>query len=648
MIPKILYVFSLLSLVFGNENSSLYYDSYHGEPITEEEYQQHVVENTTFWCTNVLSTCNPDEWRRVDGSCNNLCHPNRGMPHTPTLRLLPASFSGNVEEGFQIRDSKSGDPLPDERPLRTSLLPEARVPDQVFTQLVAHYLLFSVSDTLSIHDSINFVRWKPYCCLPQGKKDRDCVQVKIPNDDPVHRFSHLRCMKITRPLSYQSEGCLQNDTVPERIISATPSLDLSGLYGADPAKLAEKGRLFKNGLLQYELINGKMWPPNVKSNDTLCILNEPPAETRCHATPEDALNSLPGINLFGIWFWRLHNYIASELAKVNPCWNDDKLFYTARDINIAISLQIYFYELMPSLMGVTNLLRAGVLSPHPGFRDVYNPQHFPQISAEFAYALRWFHIIQENEQKMYDTKGNYLKSMPLTNLTLRTGYLAIDNNLDHITQGAFRQPGGRFESSVDPDIAEIGLSRATEGTDIPTFDLVKNRYFGLGPYVKYLALCSGRKFKKFDDLVGYIKPERLDIIKDKYKNVEDIDLMAGLWTELPAEGSFLPKTLQCIMEEQFIRFIVSDRHWFERPNRPHAFTLKQLLEIRKSTISRLLCDVGDKVTEIQPYGFIRPGPGNKIASCDRIPKIDFRAWKDRSCVSSNYAGNPYARDELSE
>lgn len=65
----------------------------------------------------------------------------------------------------------------------------------------------------------------------------------------------------------------------------------------------------------------------------------------------------------------------------------------------------------------------------------------------------------------------------------------------------------------------------------------------------------------------------LDVIKEKYKHVEDIDLLAGLWVELPATGSFLPKTLQYLMLEQHFRFLVSDRHWYERPNRPHAFNL---------------------------------------------------------------------------
>lgn len=63
------------------------------------------------------------------------------------------------------------------------------------------------------------------------------------------------------------------------------------------------------------------------------------------------MNALLGINLVAIWFWRYHNYIAKELHEINPCWSDDRLFYTARDINIAMSVQIYYYELLATFMG---------------------------------------------------------------------------------------------------------------------------------------------------------------------------------------------------------------------------------------------------------------------------------------------------------
>ncbi|CAG4966592.1 unnamed protein product [Parnassius apollo] len=603
------------------------YDSFTGTPISLEEVKRRDERNITLWCTNQIEPCDPEEGRRVDGSCNNLRYPQRGAIHTPTYRLLPAVYDKN----FEPRLSKSGHSLPMARFLRTSLLAEGRLPDQKFTTLATNFLAFMSSDVLSGEDTVKFLIRKTYCCQQRGKTDRDCVPNKIPDDDPVHRFSNIRCLNMTRPESFQSVGCIKNNTVPERIMSATPAFDLSVLYGTTLQALMEKGRLFKGGLLKYEVEKGRIWPPSLKTGSGVCFLNQKPQETRCHNTPYFTTNSIAGVNLLSVWFWRLHNFIATGLSKVNPCWNDDKVFYTARDINIAIALQIFFYELLPAYFGHENLLKDGVLSPTPGFRDDYNEHLFPQTSLEFPFVLRWFHTTQEGNMNLYDTHGNYLKKVPIVNITLRTGFFDVDDNMDYVTQGNFRQATGKADYIVDPDVVEMGLGSPQRAADLLTNDLAKNRLFGFQPYIKYREFCFKQSFKIFDDLLQAIDPERVELLKDVYENVEDIDLIAGIWLEKLIEGGNVPPTLYCVVVEQLLRVIASDRHWYERPKRPNAFTNEQLQEIRKATVARLLCDVGDKVTSIQRQAFYRISANNPLCNCNDIDFVNLWAWKDPTC-----------------
>ncbi|KAM3956032.1 peroxidase-like [Aphomia sociella] len=612
-------------MTFYGVGYSVVYDSFRGTVLNKEEIKQHEKRNTTYWCTNDIAPCDAWAWRRIDGSCNNLEHPTMGAKHTPLYRVLPPIY----DKDFEPKTTTSGKPMPLARRVRTSLLSEGRIPSQALTQLATHFFVFVPADIVSLHDTVNYILWKPYCCLPKGKTDKECTPNKVPDDDPVFRYSDIRCLNMTRPKSFQSAGCISNNTSPERIVSSTPSFDLSSLYGTSFEQLLKKGRLFEHGLLKYEMENGRIWPPSSKTSVNLCLLNQKPAETRCHDTPEDGSNTVLGINLFSIWFWRYHNRIATELAKINPCWSDQKLFYTARDINIATAMQIMYYELLPLLMGRENLIRDGVLSTSSGFRDLYNPNILPQISLEFPFVLRWAHTIQESNLKLYDDKGHYIRQFPLVNLTLRTGFLAVDNNIDYITQGSFRQASAKIDYVVDYDMAGIGLGPHQRATDILTNDLAKNRYFGFQPYVKYKQFCNGKSYNSFEDLINDIDPERIEILKDIYENVEDIDFLAGIWVEKPIKGGSVPSTFYCLVVEQLIRTMTSDRHWYERSNRPYAFTLEQLKEIRKITISRLMCDVGDTVTEIQPQGFLKAGSKNKIQSCDKIQKADFSVWKDK-------------------
>ncbi|CAB3242841.1 unnamed protein product [Arctia plantaginis] len=380
---------------------------------------------------------------------------------------------------------------------------------------------------------------------------------------------------MTRPESFQSIGCVKNDTIPERIISSTPLLDLSAIYGNLLPPLLQKGRLFTGGLVKTEIQEGRIWPPSYKTQANVCYLNQRPKETRCHEMPEDGSNTLGGVNLVSIWFWRYHNFIAKELAKVNPCWDDDKLFETARDINIAVSLQIYYYELLPVFFGFDNMAEDGVIGRIGGFRDMYDENIPPQLSLEYPFALRWLHNIQDGTLKLYDKEGYYLRQFPIMNLTSRTGFLAVDNNIDYLTQGSFRQGSSKIDYIADPD--------------------------------------------------------RIEVLREVYEKVEDIDLLAGIWTEKPMRGGFVPPTFYCLVVDQLKRNIYSDRHWYERPNRPNAFTSPQLAQIRKITIARMLCDVGDTVKRIQPHAFLKAGFKNPMCDCKHIISMDFSAWRDDSC-----------------
>lgn len=50
-------------------------------------------------------------------------------------------------------------------------------------------------------------------------------------------------------------------------------------------------------------------------------------------------------------FMRLHNNIAEELLKLNPNWNDEKLYQESRRIVIALHQHVVYNEWIPTLFG---------------------------------------------------------------------------------------------------------------------------------------------------------------------------------------------------------------------------------------------------------------------------------------------------------
>ncbi|CAH1644593.1 unnamed protein product [Spodoptera littoralis] len=150
------------------------------------------------------------------------------------------------------------------------------------------------------------------------------------------------------------------------------------------------------------------------------------------------------------------------------------------------------------------MIRDGLIGRGGGFRDLYDENIEPRMSDEYFYGMRWFHMLQKTSMKLYDKDGYYIKTYPMVNVTARTGFFAVDNNMQHIIQGSFRQLGGSIDWTVDYD--------------------------------------------------------RLHRLMEVYEDPKDIELMAALWLEKPVEGGRIPETLYCLLTEQYRRSIKSDRH----------------------------------------------------------------------------------------
>lgn len=59
----------------------------------------------------------------------------------------------------------------------------------------------------------------------------------------------------------------------------------------------------------------------------------------------------PGLTIMHSLFYRLHNIIAKQLAKLNPKWDDDTIFFETRSICTAIYQRIIYYEYLPLILG---------------------------------------------------------------------------------------------------------------------------------------------------------------------------------------------------------------------------------------------------------------------------------------------------------
>lgn len=159
------------------------------------------------------------------------------------------------------------------------------------------------------------------------------------------------------------------------------------------------------------------------------------------------------------------------------------------------------------------------------------------------------------------------------------------------------------------------------GMDLKAFDVQRNRDHGLASYNDYRSFCGLPKANSFRDFLDVMSPkvcmkiftnilfwkvflQNVENLANLFESPDDVDLTVGGSLERQVPGTLAGPTFLCILTEQFYRTRVGDRFWFENSGQL-GFTPEQLREIRKASISRILCDNSHNLRFMQPRGFER-------------------------------------------
>lgn len=83
------------------------------------------------------------------------------------------------------------------------------------------------------------------------------------------------------------------------------------------------------------------------------------------------------------------------------------------------------------------------------------------------------------------------------------------------------------------------------------------------------------------------------------RHVDDIDLFPAALSEPSLPGGIVGPTFGCILGIQFQDLRKCDRFWYETPDENIGFSSDQLREIKKVTLSTILCKNFDSPAPLQ-------------------------------------------------
>ncbi|XP_050079851.1 peroxidase-like [Anopheles maculipalpis] len=566
--------------------------------------------------------CDEQQSQHLDGSCNNLHNPGWGTANRPYARFVPANYADGIWEPAHTR---TGKPLPNARKLSLNLFGETEMEhpsntlvSMQFGQFIAHDLSFT-ADAGGIR-----------CCaegrmVPRELASSRCLPIEVAKDDPVLGMEGIECMNLVRTKTTLEDPCApQEGEAAEQLSSVTAYLDLSVVYG-NSLEQCNSLRTFEKGQLGVEQRNGKQWLPAHPNRTTTCNVNDD--SESCYLTGDVRSNQSPHLTLLHQAFVLEHNRLARELAELNPDWDDGVLFQQARKLNIAQYQKIVYYEWLPIYLGRQNMLQAGVL-PELDVRNFardYNHTVDPTVDNAFATAaFRYFHNLIAGHLDLVAESQQPTGSIRLSDWFNNPSVLEVDENYESLSRGMIHQPHDCPNNHFTPEVKHYLFRHGGRvGVDLKAIDIQRARDHGLASYNDYREFCGLPRVTSWEEFTDLLMPESASLLAQLYESVDDVELTVAGALERHFGDGMVGQTFECILLDQFRRSRVGDRFFFENSG---TFTARQLFEVRKATMARVLCDNTHGLREIQEQAFFLVSEENPVVSCEKLPVVNLSRW----------------------
>jgi len=580
-------------------------------------------------CTNV---CFHNKYRTIDGICNNLRHPTWGSSHTGFRRILQPIYENGFSTpvGWEKGRRYFGYAKPAARLVSTTLISTHDItPDDQITHMVMQWGQFLDHDLDHALPSVSSESWDGIDCKKSCDNAAPCFPMEVPRDDP--RINNRRCIDFIRTSAVCGSGAtsvLWGDLAPrEQLNQLTSYLDASQVYGYDD-ELARNLRdlTTDHGLLREgSTIPGhKPLLPYASNQFVDCRRNPLESSINCFVAGDIRANEQVGLLAMHTIWLREHNRIARVLREMNPHWNGEKLYQESRRIVGAEMQHITYQHWLPRIFGT-------LIEDLPPYQ-AYDPNVDASISNVFATAaLRFGHsLIQPRLERLNVS----FQPIPQGALSLRDAFFAPwrlveEGGVDPLIRGMYATAAKLKlpEQNLNLELTEQLFRTAhAVALDLAAMNIQRGRDHGIPGYLEWRDYCNMSRVETFEDLASEISSSRVrQKLRELYGHPGNIDVWVGGILEDQLPGAKVGPLFKCLLLEQFQHTRDGDRFWYENPS---VFRSEQLVQIRQTSLARILCDNGDNITRIQPDVFILPEGHNNFVNCDAIPYVDLNVWSD--------------------
>ncbi len=557
-------------------------------------------------------------FRTIDGTCNNLKKPLLGSSGTAFKRLVPPvyedginSLRGTLQAQNKIkRISPFLPPVPSARLISETVILNVTQDEIPFTHLLMQWGQFLDHD-LDLGPEL-----EEEC--EDCKFTEICQPIKVPDLDRTFgkgTKNNANCLPFRRSVPvFEFEKPL-TFTPEEQLNDLTSFIDGSMVYGSR-LEQSLPIRAFTGGLLLEGLRFPKKQP--ALPIDTKMLV-QCPNRMDCFLCGEVRCNEQFSLTIMHTLWFREHNRCARELAKINPFWNDEKLYQTCRKIVGALIQKITYQDYLPKVLGYKNYDM--FIGPYRG----YNPLVDPSVPNAFATAAyRYGHSLV---RPFFDRLNENYLPLPIGPLNLVDAFFAPNQfktslGTDPIMRGWVSVNARRMDEFMNSVLTtQLFQTPLSPGLDLASLNLQRSRDHGLSPYLVYRNFC----FEKFG-ISSYFEND-LTLVRflKLYGSLDSAELWLSGLAESRLPDGLLGATFSCIFGITFKGVREGDRFFWLNPG---VFTPEQRRSISQDSIARVICDNSDGIDFIQPDAFLS---NQTRISCTRLGRVDLTLFREKAC-----------------
>ncbi|KAG8003168.1 Prostaglandin G/H synthase 2 [Nibea albiflora] len=314
-------------------------------------------------------------------------------------------------------------------------------------------------------------------------------------------------------------GVVGKKELPDaKVLAEKLLVDLSHIYG-DNLERQHKLRLFKDGKLKYQIVDGEVYPPTVQ--EVGVDMHYPPHVPDSHrfAVGHEAFGLVPGLMMYATIWLREHNRVCDVLKEAHPDWDDERLFQTTRLILIGETIKIVIEDYVQHLSGYNFKLK---FDPELLFNQRFQYQN--RISSEFNTLYHWHPLMPES---FHIEEEDYSYKQFVFNTSVVTQH-GISNLVESFSkQVAGRVAGGR---NVPGPILNVAIKSIENSR--------KMRYQSLNAYRKRFSM---KPYTSFEDMTG--EKEMAAVLEEMYGHIDAVELYPGLLVEKPRTNAIFGETM---------------------------------------------------------------------------------------------------------